>query len=529
MLLIAAHGSSTDARARAQVLAHAARISALVPHDVTVTGFAKGEPSIRSALASVLPPGDHGQLRLTVVPFMTSAGYYARSVLPRLVDDALAACAASQVQVRVTRPVGASRRIVAVLHRRALRLAASRGWAPRDVVIVLAGHGTPRHPASRDTALAHARALRQRGWSAAHAAFIDDDPGIAAVVRALPTQRVIVLPFLIGGAAHHLVDVPTALGFDPGDVDADASSLMIVDAGRTLLLDAPLGTDDALTDIAAGLAAHAWQHQLRDAAPTRRLGSVHLVGAGPGAADLITVRGLRALRRADVVVHDRLVSDELLAAIAPAARLVDVGKQADTPQDVQSLITDILIAEARAGRRVVRLKGGDPFVFGRGSEEVAAGAAAGIRVRVTPGISSALAAPAAAGIPVTARHVARGFAVVTASTDSDHDESLAHLRPYAAVDTLVILMGRSRLRTLCALLIDAGRAPDTPVACIERATLPGERMVRGTLNTIADIADAAGLGAPMVTVLGPTAEYTRHMQRAASSRIANESARLSPR
>jgi sirohydrochlorin cobaltochelatase len=263
VLLLAAHGSSTDARAREQVQLHAARIKALVPHEITVTGFARGTPVIADAMAAAMADADARPTVVTVVPFMTSAGHYARTVLPARLRDALVEQRAESVRISITKPVGASRRIVAVLHRRALRLAAREGWLPRDVVLVLVGHGTTRQPTSRDTALAHARRLATLGWSAAHAAFIDDEPQIATVVSAIAATRVIVLPFLIGGAAHHLVDIPVALGFPPIDTSADAlcdaPGAALTVGGRRLLLDAPIGADAALSDIAVSLAARAWQ------------------------------------------------------------------------------------------------------------------------------------------------------------------------------------------------------------------------------------------------------------------------------
>ncbi len=508
ILLIAAHGSSTDERARSQVLRQAVQIASIVPHDVTITGFARGAPSIADAISQCVAAAGGERSVVTVLPFMTSAGHYATQVLPQRLREALDAQAASHVSIGTTSPVGASRRIATLLHRRALRIAARQRWSPNEVAVVVVGHGTRRQSTSRDTALAHVRALARCGWNEVQAAFIDDDPTIADVVHTLRARHVIVLPFLIGGGAHHLIDIPEALGFPGIDESSDAPDAPRRDAaGRTFVLDSPLGSDDALADIAAGIAARAWQRNARAGAATcgARRGSVHLVGAGPGAPDLISLRGRRALARADVVLYDRLVSDEILAMARPDARLIDVGKEAQTPQNSQTAINDALLAEAQRGHRVVRLKGGDPFVFGRGSEEVEACRMAGIRVRVTPGISSALAGPAAAGIPVTARHISRGFAVVTASTDSGEVHSVEHLAAFAQVDTLIVLMGRARLHAICEMLIDAGRDADTPVACIERATLPDQRVVRGTLRTISAIADAAGIGAPVVIVIGATA------------------------
>jgi uroporphyrin-III C-methyltransferase len=240
-------------------------------------------------------------------------------------------------------------------------------------------------------------------------------------------------------------------------------------------------------------------------------GRVFLVGAGPGDPGLITVRGLELLRAADVVLHDRLGTSALLDAVRPEATVVDVGKFPGRAPETQARIHRLLVQHAAAGRTVVRLKGGDPFVFGRGAEEVAACRAAGVPCEVVPGISSALAVPAAAGIPVTRRGAARAFAVVTGHRGDPADGNGGRpLAPdlagaLAALDTVIVLMGRGSLRALSAQLVAAGRDPATPVACVQDGTLPTQAEVRGSLADIADRADAAGLRAPLVTVIGPVA------------------------
>jgi uroporphyrin-III C-methyltransferase len=183
--------------------------------------------------------------------------------------------------------------------------------------------------------------------------------------------------------------------------------------------------------------------------------------------------------------------------------LVDVGKGAGLSPLSQEEINDLLVDRARAGRDVVRLKGGDPFVFGRGSEEMAACRAAGVRCEVVPGVTSAIAGPAAAGIPVTARGIARSFAVVTAHQAGEQGEH--DVAPLAGVDTIVVLMGRSSLPGFTARLIAAGRDPATPAACIQSATTPAQRVTLATLGTIADAAERDGLEAPVVTIIGEVA------------------------
>jgi len=237
---------------------------------------------------------------------------------------------------------------------------------------------------------------------------------------------------------------------------------------------------------------------------TVRPGTVYLVGAGPGDPGLITVRGQELLRRADVVLHDRLVMSSLLLEAPPTAELIDVGKEAIGHASRQTDINTELIAHARAGRVVVRLKGGDPFVFGRGWEELETCRAAGVPCEVVPGISSAIAGPAAAGIPVTCRGVASSVAVSAAPMVSDDA-----LRALRHVDTQVFLMGVATMPTLAARLVANGHDPRTPCAVVERATMPGQRSIRATLATLAAEVQAAQLRAPAVLVVGPTAHYGR--------------------
>lgn len=232
-------------------------------------------------------------------------------------------------------------------------------------------------------------------------------------------------------------------------------------------------------------------------------GSLILVGAGPGDPDLITVGGLRAIREADVVVYDRLVNPDLVDEAPPSAPRVNAGKRAGGHGMSQASINELLCSEALAGARVVRLKGGDPFVFGRGAEEIAAAVAAGIPVQVIPGVSAAIAAPAAAGISLTHRGVASGFTVVTAHEDPTKPCSNVRWDLLAHTGcTLVILMGAARLYPVVAALLEAGMPPATPAAVVESATTAAQRLVVGTLETIGDLALAVGMRAPATIVIG---------------------------
>jgi uroporphyrin-III C-methyltransferase len=229
-------------------------------------------------------------------------------------------------------------------------------------------------------------------------------------------------------------------------------------------------------------------------------GSVALVGAGPGDPRLLTLRGAELLREADVVVYDRLASPALLDLAPARAERIFAGKSPGDHALRQREIEALLVDRAERGLRVVRLKGGDPFVFGRGGEEALACARAGIPCEVVPGVSSAVAAPAAAGIPVTHRGLARSFAVVTASTVPGDRVDLE--RAANAVDTLVVLMAAGKLEQVCARIVAAGRSPGEPAAVVEWATTSAQRQVFAPLADLAARAGDAGIGPPATLVVG---------------------------
>jgi uroporphyrinogen III methyltransferase/synthase len=231
---------------------------------------------------------------------------------------------------------------------------------------------------------------------------------------------------------------------------------------------------------------------------------VILVGAGPGAPDLITVRGERALRSADVVVYDALASASLLSLAPPHAERIDVGRRGHTdPPRSQEDINALLVRLGREGKRVVRLKGGDPYVFGRGAEEAGACLAAGVPFEVVPGVSSSIGALSYAGIPVTDRRHAASFAVVTGHKDPGSAREHIRWKELATgVDTLVILMGMRNLPELIGRLLEAGRAPDTPAAAVMEGTRPTQRVVEAPLAELPARVAAAELGAPAAVVIG---------------------------
>jgi uroporphyrinogen III methyltransferase / synthase len=234
-------------------------------------------------------------------------------------------------------------------------------------------------------------------------------------------------------------------------------------------------------------------------------GKVYLVGAGPGDPELLTLKGVRALQEADVVVYDRLANPRLLEHARPDAELIYVGKEAQRHAAPQGDINALLVDRALAGKVVCRLKGGDPFVFGRGGEEAETLAAAGVEWEYVPGISSAIAAPGYAGIPVTHRGLCSTFAVVTAHEDPAKGGSTLRWDALTALDSVVFLMGVERLDGIVAKLVSHGRSPDTPVAVVSWGTYPHQQTVEGTLGTIVERARAADLSPPAVTIVGDVA------------------------
>jgi uroporphyrinogen III methyltransferase/synthase len=242
--------------------------------------------------------------------------------------------------------------------------------------------------------------------------------------------------------------------------------------------------------------------------PTK--GKVYLTGAGPGAVDLITVRAAEALGAADVVIYDHLVNEELLNLAPGSAELIYAGKQGGGARALnQNAINHLMIEHARAGRRVVRLKGGDPFIFGRGGEEAAALAEAGIDFEIVPGITSAIAVPAFAGIPLTHRDYGSFVAFITGHEDEARDSGAVPWADLARAarerGTLVLLMATAHLRDIAARLIASGMAPETPAAAIAHGTGASQRAVSATLATIAQQVADAQLTAPAIIVIGQAA------------------------
>jgi uroporphyrinogen III methyltransferase/synthase len=235
-------------------------------------------------------------------------------------------------------------------------------------------------------------------------------------------------------------------------------------------------------------------------------GTVYLVGAGPGDPGLMTVRAVELIARADVILFDKLIPDSAVAGARPDAELVDVGKIGGGKQVPQDVTTQLVVEHALAGKEVVRLKGGDPFVFGRGGEEALACVAAGVPFEVVPAVTSGIAAPAYAGIPVTQRGITSAVAFVTGHEDQDKPETLIDWPALAAFPgTLCFYMGIRTLDRIAEQLVLGGRPADEPVAVVMRGTYGDQRSVRGTLADIAQVVREAGIKAPAITVVGGVA------------------------
>jgi uroporphyrin-III C-methyltransferase/precorrin-2 dehydrogenase/sirohydrochlorin ferrochelatase len=249
------------------------------------------------------------------------------------------------------------------------------------------------------------------------------------------------------------------------------------------------------------------------------IGSVAIVGAGPGDPELLTLRAVRRLAAAEVVLHDALVAPQVLA-LAPQARRIDVGKRAAGRRTEQVVIERLLIRLARRGQRVVRLKGGDPFIFGRGGEEALALAAAGVPFEIVPGLSSALAGPALCGIPLTHRGVSAALVVVSGHDLGAAQQVLAPLLPGSA--TIVVLMGRERRVELAQLLLRCGWSAQTAAAVVQSASLPSQSEWRGSLSELAEpqLRSQLDPAAPSLLVIGEAVAMAATQATAVGEKIA---------
>ncbi len=361
--------------------------------------------------------------------------------------------------------------------------------------VIVVGHGSRRDEANRDVIEVARRIGVRGGFPLVVAAFLEiAQPTIDKAFNscvAADAEHVIVHPYFLSPGRHTRGDLPAAVraaaSRHPGLTYQISESLVAH----------PLVIEASIERIREGV-----RSRTASRAPhLSRSGTVYLVGAGPGDPGLLTVKALDLLRRADVVVYDYLVNPDLLVHAAQHAERVYMGKIGGGRQTLQDEINRLLIDRAQAGKMVVRLKGGDPFLFGRGAEEALALRAADIPFEIVPGVSSALAVPAYAGIPLTHRGLTSSVTVVTGVRRGE-DQPSSDLFRGGAEDTLVVLMGLTQLRHIAAAVISSGRSPETPAAVIRWGTYESQEVVTGTLRTIADSVERARLRAPSLIVIG---------------------------
>ena len=240
-------------------------------------------------------------------------------------------------------------------------------------------------------------------------------------------------------------------------------------------------------------------------------GKVYLVGAGPGDPKLLTVKAVELLKEADVVIYDRLVGESILSLAPAKAEKIYVGKRTGKHEVPQDKITELIIEKAQGGGKIVRLKGGDPFIFGRGGEEAEALVEKGIEFEVVPGVSSAVVAPAYAGIPLTHRDYAASVAIITGHRAGDSEKVIDWVKIADAVDTMVILMGVESLDGIVCKLLEGGVSADKPVAIVESGTYPNQRTLIGKLGTIVKEAEEKQIKPPAVIVIGEVANLGRKL------------------
>jgi len=381
-----------------------------------------------------------------------------------------------------------------------------RDEVKRGVLVV--GHGSHRREANDDVREA-ARRIAERGrFPLVEAAFLEiEHPNISKAFALLVEQgaeEIIVHPYFLSPGRHTRGDIPIevreAASHHPGVnyriTEPLSAHPLVIEASVERLL-------ETIARDTAEKASNAANYQAQR-------GTVYLVGAGPGDPGLLTIKARDLLESCDVVIYDYLVNPEILCHVPFQAERVYVGKVGGGRQTPQDQINYLLTKHAQTGARVVRLKGGDPFLFGRGGEEAEALRSAGIRFEVVPGISSALAVPAYAGMPLTHRDLSSSVAVVTGSRV--REITATSISANLSADTIVILMGVTHLREIVADLIAAGRSIETPAAVIRWGTYEGQLTVTGTLGTIAADALNAGMRPPAVIVVGEVVKLRERLK-----------------
>ncbi|HVF27802.1 MAG TPA: uroporphyrinogen-III C-methyltransferase [Pyrinomonadaceae bacterium] len=366
----------------------------------------------------------------------------------------------------------------------------------RGVLVV--GHGSRREEANEDVRRVAEKIAKRGNYPLVGAAFLEiTSPNISEGFTQLVergARHITVHPYFLSPGRHTRGDIPVEVRDAAAEHDGVSYTITEPLTAHDLVIRASIERIREADGFGENSAIDAQHNEAKS-------GTVYIVGAGPGDPGLLTVRARDLLASCDVVVYDYLVNPELLRYAPSYAERVYVGKVGGGRQTPQEDINRILIENALEGKSVVRLKGGDPFIFGRGGEECEALRGAGIAFEVVPGISSALAVPAYSGIPLTHRAVAGSVAIVTGArlAGEDQNESLASV---SQADTIVVLMGANRLEEIAGQLMKAGRTPGTPAAVIRWGTYEGQQTVTATLETIADESKNAGMRAPSVIVIG---------------------------
>jgi len=363
-----------------------------------------------------------------------------------------------------------------------------------QIGVLVVGHGSRRREANDDVREA-ARRIAERGdFALVEAAFLElEHPDISEGCTRLVergARQIVVHPYFLSPGRHTRGDIPV-------EVQAAARE----HPGISFRISEPLNAHQLV--IAASV------ERIRDSIdePAAKRGVVYLVGAGPGDKGLLTVKARELLSSCDVVIYDYLVNPDILSYVRADAERIYAGKVGGGRQTPQEEINAGLIQQALQGKRVVRLKGGDPFLFGRGGEEAEALAAAGVSFEVVPGVSSALAVPAYAGIPLTHREYSSSVTVLTGARVNEET-----LQQSSAAETLVILMGVKQLREIARELVAAGRAMETPVAVIRWGTYEGQQTICGTLESIADESERVEMRAPAVIVVGEVVQLRERLK-----------------
>lgn len=367
--------------------------------------------------------------------------------------------------------------------------------------ILVVGHGS-RRPEANDDVRNAAQKIRERGnFELVEAAFLEIQmPDIAAGFAKLVAegaQHIIVHPYFLSPGRHTRGDIPV-------EVKAAAAN----HEGITYHITEPLAAHPSVIEAsverinAAQKLCYSFESSSIFAGSSFENGVVYLVGAGPGDPGLLTLKAHNRLASCDTVIYDNLVNPEILDYAPKTAYRIYVGKIGGGRQTAQSEINRLMIMRARAGEKIVRLKGGDPFIYGRGGEEALCLREAGVRFEIVPGISSAVAVPAYAGIPLTHRLLSKSVAILTGARAGDGNYPESIVAEAGQAETIVILMGVGNLRKITADLIESGRASQLPVAVIRWGTYGGQQTITGTLETIADQVEREKFRAPAVIVVG---------------------------